>query len=173
MENFTRSLETILIQRQWNPGCHSAEPPSENDCSYVASGETPCHVMAPVTMEKELSMRSIKWLGLILTAVSLLFCGCGGGHSPVLPSAALGTQLHYRHGGLHQGDGDHAEQPHQQRRSGDLVQCEPGPSGGPEPERQHGHHQWNPHGRDRHGQLHGNGFQLGRQHHGDPDHHGE
>ena len=111
-------------------------------------------------------MRSIKWLGFILTAVFLLFCGCGGGPSGCYhPSAALGTQLHYRHGGLHQGDADHAEQPHQQRRSGDLVQCEPGPSGGPEPEHQHGHHQWNPNGRDRHGQLHGNGFQLGRQHH--------
>ena len=91
MENFTRSLETILLQRQWNPGCHSAEPPSENDCSYVASGETPCRVMASVTIEKELSMRSIKWLGLILTAVSLLFCGCGDGHSPVSvqPPSAL------------------------------------------------------------------------------------
>ena len=86
------SLETILIQRQWNPGCHPAEQPGENDCSYVASGETPCHVMAPVTIEKELSMRSIKWLGLILTAVFLLFCGCGGGPSPVItvqPPSAL------------------------------------------------------------------------------------
>src|SRR5208337_1695671 len=92
MENFTRSLETILLQRQWNPGCHSAESPSENDCSYVGSGETPCHVMPPVTIEKELSMRSIPWLGLILTAVSLLFCGCGGGPSAVIapqPPSAL------------------------------------------------------------------------------------
>ena len=87
MENFTTGLETTLVQKQWNPGCHSAEPPSENDCSYVARGETPCHVMAPVTIEKELSMRSIQWLGLILTAVSLLFCGCGGG-----PSAFVSPQ---------------------------------------------------------------------------------
>jgi feruloyl esterase len=58
----------------------------------VASGETPRHVMAPATIEKELSMRSIKWLGLILTAVSLLFCGCGGGPSAVVspqPPSAL------------------------------------------------------------------------------------
>ena len=36
-------------------------------------------------------MRSIKWLGLILTAVFLLFCGCGGGSSPVSiqPPSAL------------------------------------------------------------------------------------
>ena len=37
-------------------------------------------------------MRSIKWLGLILTAVSLLFCGCGGGPSAVItpqPPSAL------------------------------------------------------------------------------------
>jgi DNA-binding beta-propeller fold protein YncE len=48
--------------------------------------------MAPVTIEKELSMRSIKWLGLILTAVSLLFCGCGGGPGSVItlqPPSAL------------------------------------------------------------------------------------
>ena len=48
--------------------------------------------MAPVTIEKELSMRSIQWLGLILTAVSLLFCGCGGGPSAVItpqPPSAL------------------------------------------------------------------------------------
>ena len=58
---------------------------------YLARGETPRHVMALVTMKKELSMRSIKWLGLILTAVSLLFCGCGDGHSPVSvqPPSAL------------------------------------------------------------------------------------
>jgi feruloyl esterase len=45
-----------------------------------------------VTIEKELSMRSIKWLGLILTAVSTLFCGCGGGPSAVItpqPPSAL------------------------------------------------------------------------------------
>ena len=36
MENFTRSLETILTQRQWNPGYHSAGQPSENDCSCSA-----------------------------------------------------------------------------------------------------------------------------------------
>jgi len=29
-------------------------------------------------------MRSIQWLGLILTAVFLLFCGCGGGPSAVI-----------------------------------------------------------------------------------------
>ena len=37
-------------------------------------------------------MRSIPWLGLILTAVSLLFCGCGGGPSAVIapqPPSAL------------------------------------------------------------------------------------
>ena len=37
-------------------------------------------------------MRSIKWLGLILTAVSLLFCGCGGGPGSVItlqPPSAL------------------------------------------------------------------------------------
>ena len=48
--------------------------------------------MAPVTIEKELSMRSIKWLGLILTAALLLFCGCGGGSSsvsPIQPPSAL------------------------------------------------------------------------------------
>src|ERR1035437_1417788 len=48
--------------------------------------------MAPVTIEKELSMRSIKWLGLILTAVSLLVCGCGGGPGSVItlqPPSAL------------------------------------------------------------------------------------
>ena len=92
MENFTLSLETTLIQRQWNPGCHPAEQPGEKDCSYVASGETPCHVMEPVTIEKELSMRSSKWLGLILTAVFLLFCGCGGGPTSVItpqPPSAL------------------------------------------------------------------------------------
>jgi hypothetical protein len=91
MQNFTVSLETILTQRLWNPGCHPAEPPSENDCSDVASGETPCHVMAPVTMKKELSTRSIQGLGLILTAVFLLFCGCGGGPSvmSIQPPSAL------------------------------------------------------------------------------------
>ena len=92
MENFTLSLETTLTQRQWNPGCHPAEQPGEKDCSYVASGETPCHVMEPVTIEKELSMRSSKWLGLILTAVFLLFCGCGGGPTSVItpqPPSAL------------------------------------------------------------------------------------
>src|SRR5271157_3849558 len=48
--------------------------------------------MAAVTIEKELSMRSVKWLGLFLTAVSLLFCGCGGGPSAVIapqPPSAL------------------------------------------------------------------------------------
>src|SRR5208337_1028055 len=87
-----KSLETILTHRLWSPGCHPAEPPSEHNCSYMASGKTPCHVMALVTIEKELSMRSIKWLGLILTAVSLLFCGCGGGPSAVItpqPPSAL------------------------------------------------------------------------------------
>ena len=39
MENFTLSLETILTQKQWNPGCHSAEQPSENDCSFSAISE--------------------------------------------------------------------------------------------------------------------------------------
>ncbi len=39
--------------------------------------------MAPVTMKKGPSMRSIQWLGLILTAIILLFCGCAGGPSPV------------------------------------------------------------------------------------------
>jgi uncharacterized repeat protein (TIGR01451 family) len=84
MENFTTSLETILLQKQRNPACLSAEQPSENDRSYVGSGETPRHVMAPVTMKREVSMRSIQWLGLILTAVFLLFCGCGGGPSAVI-----------------------------------------------------------------------------------------
>jgi hypothetical protein len=82
-----------------------------------------------------------------------------------------GPVLHYRHGGLHRGDADRAEQPLQHRRSGDLVRCEPGPSGGPEPGRRHGYHHRNPHGRRRHGQLHGNGDQLDRQYHGDPDYH--
>ena len=36
MENFARSLETNSTQRQWNPGCHSAEPPSGNECSFSA-----------------------------------------------------------------------------------------------------------------------------------------
>ena len=36
MENSTRSLETILTQRQWNPERHSAEQPSENECSFSA-----------------------------------------------------------------------------------------------------------------------------------------
>ena len=47
--------------------------------------------MAPVTIEKELSMRSIKWLGLILTLALLLLCGCGGGPSAVSvqPPSAL------------------------------------------------------------------------------------
>jgi hypothetical protein len=30
------SLETILTQRQWSPGYHSAQQPSENDSSYSA-----------------------------------------------------------------------------------------------------------------------------------------
>ena len=92
MENSTMSLGTILTQRLWNPACHPAEPPSENNCSSMASGETPRHVMVPVTIEKELSMRSIPWLGLILTAVCFLFCGCGGGPSAVItpqPPSAL------------------------------------------------------------------------------------
>jgi len=65
---------------------------SENDCSYVARGETPRPVMAPVTIEKEPSMRSIKWFGLILTLALLLLCGCGGGPSAVItpqPPSAL------------------------------------------------------------------------------------
>jgi feruloyl esterase len=33
-----------------------------------------------MNIEKEPFMRPIKWLGLILTAVFLLFCGCGGGN---------------------------------------------------------------------------------------------
>jgi DNA-binding beta-propeller fold protein YncE len=59
---------------------------------YLARGETPRHVMAPVTIEKELSMRSIKWFGLILILALLLLCGCGGGPSAVItppPPSAL------------------------------------------------------------------------------------
>jgi len=80
------SLEMSLIQRQWNSGCHSVEPPSENDFSFVACGETPCHVMVPVTRKKELFMRTIPWLGLSLTIVFLFFCGCGGSNSQVTPA---------------------------------------------------------------------------------------
>jgi DNA-binding beta-propeller fold protein YncE len=47
----------------------------------AARGGTPCHIMVPVIMEKEISMRSIQWLGLSLTAVFLVLCGCGGGSS--------------------------------------------------------------------------------------------
>ena len=31
-----KSLETNSTQRQWNPGCHSDEQPSENDSSFSA-----------------------------------------------------------------------------------------------------------------------------------------
>ena len=34
-----------------------------------------------MTMEREISMRAIQWLGLSLTAVFLLLCGGGGGSS--------------------------------------------------------------------------------------------
>ena len=47
----------------------------------AARGGIPCHIMVPVIMEKEISMRSIQWLGLSLTAVFLVLCGCGGGSS--------------------------------------------------------------------------------------------
>jgi hypothetical protein len=70
------------------PGCHSAERPSENDCAYPAGGEASCQFMVPVTMKKELNMRSIQWLGFSLMAVLLLLCGCGGGSSPS-PSPVL------------------------------------------------------------------------------------
>jgi hypothetical protein len=135
-------LETILIQRHWNPGvilpnsrvktrwwCHLERDPFRNngpsreactrlrgkDCNWerpcladdinaendknqltieycVTIGETPRHVMGPVIMEQEGSMRSIQWLGLSLTAVFLLLCGCGGGSSPspvVQPPSAV------------------------------------------------------------------------------------
>lgn len=80
-------------------------------------------------------MRSIRWLGPSLGRSI---------PSPLrvwwrqqrwwLHSAAVGTQLLDRHGDLHRGGADHGKQPDQHRRSGDLVQREPVPSGGPEHE---------------------------------------
>src|SRR5664280_143298 len=55
-----------------------------------------CHVMAPVTMQQEVPMRSIQRLGLSLTAVFLL-CGSSVGGSTQPPSAlsyATGTAVY-------------------------------------------------------------------------------
>jgi DNA-binding beta-propeller fold protein YncE len=54
--------------------------------------------MVPVIIEKELYMRSIKWLGFFLIAVSLLLCGCGGGSSPSLVSIQPPSALSYTTG---------------------------------------------------------------------------
>jgi uncharacterized repeat protein (TIGR01451 family) len=48
----------------------------------VSIGGVPYHVLTPVTRSMELSMRSVQWLGLILTAIFLLLCGCGGSTIP-------------------------------------------------------------------------------------------
>ena len=261
MENFTKSLETILTQRLWNPGCHPAEPPSEDDCSYVASGETPRRVKAPVTIEKEHSMRSMKWLGLILTAVFLLLCGCGGGptsstqppsglsyttatadytkgtaitpNSPtstggavtsysVSPALPAGLNLSTSTGiisgtptavtaaasytvtasnsagsttaslsitvnvaapaGLSYTTGTAvytvgtpipADSPTSTGGTVASYNVIPALPAGLTLGASTGDYQRDAHSRDRHGQLHGNGFQLGGQHHGHPDHHGK
>ena len=58
----------------------------------VNGGETPRHVLAPVTMEPEGSMRSNQRLGLLLAVVLVFLPNCGkssGGVLPPPPPSAL------------------------------------------------------------------------------------
>ncbi len=87
------------------------------------------------------------------------------------PAGAVGIELLDRHGGIHKGRADRAEQPDQRRRSCDLVHRQSGPSRWPEPEQHYRYRQRDPHGRNRLSQLHGYRLQLRRQRHGDLDHH--